>query len=513
MFTSNNQQAADFVSSLLVVEDDDYDFKLVAREFERQPRSFKLARAVTLREASKLYESGNYDAIILDLHLVNGSGLDFLNIVRAKSTETPVLILTGQGSESDAVTAIKNGASEYLIKGLDTFRKLPSLVSSMLVENERDSLHLQTLAELQEWRKRFMDFAEATSDWLWETDKENRFIFVSVGVVESLGLSPSDLIGSTFAQLGGVRYKGDWELLQTRLEGRRRFRDLHIEVVLRDGGVHTLSMSAKPHFSHTGEFLGYRGTASNISEKIQSERKLREALAASQSASAAKSKFLAVMSHELRTPLNAIIGFSDIMLTGVWDGMAERQKECMEDIRRAGGQLLKMVGEILDLSRIEAGKFEITPETFAVEEAIEASVHMVRSAAASRDLDITVHGGGDDTTIFADRSAFDHVVGNVLSNAVKFSPENGAIDISVDARDDGVRITISDHGIGIAQEDLGELMEPFHRLGDVYTSVHDGAGLGLSIVQGIMDAHGGTVDIDSEIDVGTAVRLFFPKKE
>lgn len=244
---------------------------------------------------------------------------------------------------------------------------------------------------------------------------------------------------------------------------------------------------------------------------------LRDDLAAANEAAAAaevaKGRFLAVVSHELRTPLNAIIGFSDMLLHEMFGGFKDpRQKEYVGLVRESGQHLLAVVTSILDVSRIESGVYATEPEPFRFVEAVEMCQSMMRLQAEAKNIDLQTRIAPDAGEINADRRAVQQILINLVSNAIKFTPDGG--DVVVGAKRIGSRLHfwVRDTGIGIAEEDFENLGKPFMQIQNDYTRRFEGTGLGLSLVKGLVALHDGTMSIESMPGEGTTVTISLPVK-
>jgi cell cycle sensor histidine kinase DivJ len=225
----------------------------------------------------------------------------------------------------------------------------------------------------------------------------------------------------------------------------------------------------------------------------------------------AKSRFLAAVSHELRTPLNSIIGFSDMLVHGMAGEFADaRQREYVELIRESGTHLLSVVNAILDVSKIEAGAYSIRPEPFVVAEAIELCRSMMAQQAHDQGVRLTAEVTPGTGEICADRRAVQQIMLNLLSNAVKFTPAGGEVGIEVQRRGSRLRLAVRDTGIGIAEEDLGRLGQPFMQVRNDFTRQFDGTGLGLSLVKGLVRLHEGEMTIECAPGEGTTVAVMLP---
>jgi signal transduction histidine kinase len=239
--------------------------------------------------------------------------------------------------------------------------------------------------------------------------------------------------------------------------------------------------------------------------------RLEESRREAETANQAKSTFLAIMSHELRTPLNAIIGFADVIRTEALGPVENpRYREYINDIRDSGAHLLELINKILDLSKIEAGKFELAPELLSTEPAIRSVLRLFREQATSAGVRFELSVEASACAIRADERALKQMLINLVSNAMKFAPRGSAIELAATGTEEGVEISVSDRGIGIAPEDIEKAVAPFSQLGDPMTRRHEGTGLGLSLVKAVIELHGGTLAIGSAPGGGTLVRLRFP---
>ncbi|HEY2836332.1 MAG TPA: ATP-binding protein [Rhizomicrobium sp.] len=239
---------------------------------------------------------------------------------------------------------------------------------------------------------------------------------------------------------------------------------------------------------------------------------LSRALAAANEASRAKSNFLALMSHELRTPLNAIIGFSEVLGEEMFGPLGnKRYREYAYDIHGAGCHLLALINDILDLSKAEAGKFDLNSEDVAPGDLIAECLKLMRGRAVNAKLSLTHGASGTMPNLLVDRLRLKQILLNLLSNAVKFTPPGGAIRISTEMDAEGrMIIAVSDTGIGIAPDMIQVALEPFRQISSPFARNAEGTGLGLSLAKALMESHGGQLQLDSALNLGTTARLVFP---
>jgi signal transduction histidine kinase/CheY-like chemotaxis protein len=224
-----------------------------------------------------------------------------------------------------------------------------------------------------------------------------------------------------------------------------------------------------------------------------------------------KSEFLASMSHELRTPLNAVIGFSEVLLDRLFGDLNDKQEEYLEDIRASGRHLLELLNEILDLSKIEAGKMELELEDTSVREALDHGVAMVRDRASRQGLSLNVVVDPDVDVIVADPLRLKQVILNLLTNAVKFTPAGGRIQARARRVDGEIRVSVEDSGIGIAEHDQERIFESFQQGPRSSSGAAEGTGLGLTLSKRIVELHGGRLWVESRLGHGSAFTFTVPE--
>ncbi len=248
-----------------------------------------------------------------------------------------------------------------------------------------------------------------------------------------------------------------------------------------------------------------------IAERKRTEEALLAAKEAAELANRSKSEFLANMSHELRTPLNAIIGFSEMIKTATFGPIGSpKYREYATDIYGSGQHLLNVITDILDISKIEAGKLELHEEPVDVPEAVESCLMLVNERAENAGLTLEIEIADDLPPLRADERKLKQILINLLSNAVKFTPEGGTVTTRVWChRDDGYVFQVADTGIGIAPDDIPKVLAPFGQVDSTLARKYEGTGLGLPLTKSLVEMHGGSFDLQSEPGVGTTVTARF----
>ena len=372
---------------------------------------------------------------------------------------------------------------------------------------EQDNVKTKLAAAVE----RLDDITRLVSDWVWETDRDMVLTYLSPRVHEVLGYHQLQLTGRPLADLL-AEPSAAIDALFAKTE-RRPFRDQAVEIADSGGEIHHVLLSGLPVYCPmSGDFLGFRGTAQDISELQRREQALLRAKEAAEYANRTKTEFLASMSHELRTPLNAIIGFSDIMHDEMLGPIGNaRYKGYAIDISDSAGHLLELINDILDTAKIEAGEMSLAEETVDPQDLVESVARLIapRAERAKLRLDLRLPEGIP--ALRADKTKLKQILINLLSNAVKFTPEGGAISLSAEVAGSGEFLfLVRDSGIGIAPGDMARAMAPFGQVDSRLSRKYEGTGLGLPLAKSLTELHGGSFELVSQTGVGTTVTLRLP---
>ncbi|WP_197410741.1 PAS domain-containing sensor histidine kinase [Devosia epidermidihirudinis] len=248
----------------------------------------------------------------------------------------------------------------------------------------------------------------------------------------------------------------------------------------------------------------------DITDRKDNEVAMAEARRAAEEASEAKSRFLATIGHELRTPLNAIVGFSEMMTSGIGGEPSATHKEYAGLIHQSGRHLLEVVRMLLDMSKIEAGKFELQTEPFMPATIVQPCFNMLEAAAQEREIRLVANIASDMPMLMADERSCRQILLNLMSNAIKFSHPGGTVTVSLKRQGQAINLSVSDHGVGMAPDSIKRVGEAFFQEQNGLARQYEGTGLGLSIVKGLVDLHEGTLRAISEIGAGTTMTVLLP---
>jgi cell cycle sensor histidine kinase DivJ len=390
---------------------------------------------------------------------------------------------------------------------------LAALVQAVLIAAAAQDRQRAADAAAAEGAAMYRFLADNAMDLITRHSSDGRVRFASPATSALLGRLPDELVGLA---LPSIVHPDDLSAVQAALmESSYHGRAGCAEVRLshKDGHYVWAEIRCRPAREGLNVPAEIVAVTRDISERKIQERALVEARDAALDASRAKSRFLANMSHELRTPLNAIIGFSEVMTREMFGPVGPRYQEYSRLIYESGGHLLELINSVLDMSKIEAGKFELVEELFDLEETAQSAVRFLRIPAERACVVLKLGIAPGARLVFADRRAVKQILVNLLSNGVKYTPPGGEVKVTARALSDtgrGIEIVVSDTGTGIARADLERLGQPFEQVENAEVRAKEGTGLGLALVKSLAAMHGGEAVLDSALGEGTTVTVRLP---
>lgn len=404
------------------------------------------------------------------------------------------------------------GTADWLFVGIAAYA-----AAVMIIAVTANRLNFAANASSRNHLKTFSMLVESVKDAVVRYDTDGGILFLSRSSATLLNCQRFELDGSGFFERVHVMDRPAY-LAALSDAGKRGLRT-GVEIRMRRDGEAGeparfiwVELDLSPVIDE-GEGTAPReiiGLLRDISDRKQAESELEKARVDAEEASQAKSRFLATVGHELRTPLNAIVGFSDMMQAGIGGEPSAQHREYAALISQSGHHLLEVVNMLLDMSRIEAGKFEVQPEPFKPETLVEPCIQIVEKSAADRGIRLEADMPVALPMLVADERACRQVLINLLSNAVKFSHDGGVVRLAMKRRGRMLLVSVSDAGIGMKPEMINRIGEPFLQAQDGLSRRYEGTGLGLSIVKGLVGLHNGRVEIISEPGNGTTVVVLLP---
>ncbi|MEQ1754979.1 MAG: ATP-binding protein [Micropepsaceae bacterium] len=357
---------------------------------------------------------------------------------------------------------------------------------------------------------RFM--TEAATDIIVRHRPDGAPVFISHAVESILGYRPEELLGSAPFQ---HTHPDDLACtMASIMEAKETGKPITYMYRARHKLGHYVWLESTVRFAESdneSENGGAISVTRDVSKRKLFEDELLQARERAESANHTKTRFLANMSHELRTPLNAIIGFSDIMVREMFGPMSNmRYAEYANLVHESGALLLDLINDLLDMSKIEAGKYELHFETFHADEALNTGLQLLRTRAQDKGIEISTQVAPQNLCVRADRRVFKQVLLNLVSNAVKFTNPGGKIFVGASEIEKGVQLLVRDNGIGIPAEFLPRIAQPFEQASNDPARTHGGSGLGLALVKSLIALHGGEFNVQSKLGHGTEVTVTLP---
>ncbi len=347
----------------------------------------------------------------------------------------------------------------------------------------------------------------------WKADNTWPVLFVSKNITR-FGYTPEDFLTGDI-DYGDIVHPDDLKTVQSRLQEQmnNKVDDFTTEyrIITRSGEIHWVDERTFIRYDENRNVQYLKGIVVDVTKRKIAEEGLVEAKLEAEQANRAKSQFLASMSHELRTPLNSIIGFADIILERIHGELTDKQHKYVTNISDSGRHLLTLINNILDLSKVESGKMELSIEQFNPEDVIKGIKYNTHSLTSRKNIELQTSIDPYITTIDADRIKFKQILYNLVSNAIKFTPENGLITIKAKLKDDMINLEVTDSGIGISEENISRLFQPFSQIES--QKQQEGTGLGLVLVKHFIEMHHGNIYVNSEIGKGSTFGFNIPIKQ
>ena len=369
----------------------------------------------------------------------------------------------------------------------------------------------RTQEALERANERFEDITRLVSDWVWETQRDLSLTYVSPRVVDTLGYHPREFRGRRLEAL--IDASAQAMKVSQALDARFPFQNIEVTMSSKWSGTRLFQLSGLPVYSRrSGDFVGFRGTARDITEAVAHEEELRQAAHQAETANTTKNEFLANMSHELRTPLNAIIGFTEIMKLEQFGPIGDqRYREYSHLVLDSAHHLLNLINDILDVAKIEAGKLDLNESVVGANAVVESVVRLMGERAGEAQIAMRPKIPTDLPKIRADERKLKQILLNLLSNAIKFTSPGGQVTLSAKVASDGCFcFLVTDTGFGIAAKDMETALSPFGQVDSGHDRKYQGTGLGLPLSKALTELHGGALAIESAPEVGTTVTVRLP---
>lgn len=417
-------------------------------------------------------------------------------------------------------------AETRLDTGSNIFKPIEIAFSMLRMSEDKGLRVVGTITDIEKRRRaeiavreaeqRYRAMFENATSGIYQTSQEGRYINANPALAEILGYSTTqELIDGVQDLASDVYVKAeDYEAFKQKLLFEGRVFGVVSEVKRKDGRKIWIMENARVVRNERGGIQYFEGSVSDVTETKMAEEAMRQARIQAEMSSRSRMEFLANMSHELRTPLNAIIGFSEIIKDEIMGKHQEPvYKEYAQDIYNSGNYLLKVISEILEVSKIESGTRELNLSTFRLRKALNSCMTIMTGRIEDAKVTVTQDIPEDLPELLAEELAIKQIMLNLLSNAVKFTPEGGKVTIGAHLTDDKqMIIEVTDTGIGMSADEIAKALQPFSKIDNNFGSMKEGTGLGLTIVDSLLRLHGGELQLISEKGKGTTARIVLPTR-
>ncbi len=443
-----------------------------------------------------------------------------------------MIYVQDQAELKKSIKALISGASNSYrsftrIRSADGKFRAVEFSLSLVRQSDQKEMHLVgTITDVEERRraeralseaeKKYRNIVENAASGIYQVTPAGQFLSVNPAYARILKYDSSDLILRDVRNATEDIYKDSAERdkFLTEIELLNIAKSYETQVKRADGTVVWISDNVRPVFDEEQNLLYFEGSIEDIDQRRKAQMALKEAKTESDLANRAKSEFLANMSHELRTPLNAVIGFSDIIRSEAFGKIEQEEyKEYAGSIYDSGNNLLKVINEILDVSRIEAGERTLQEGAVNVRESVLSCISLMDNKIKSAKIRIENKVTDEGLGLIGESQAIKQMILNLVGNSVKFSPPNSLIMIDANVTDRGqLNLSITDTGIGMTDLELEKALSPFGQVEVEHNRNTSGTGLGLTLVKSLIELHGGELDLVSQKGIGTTATLIFPAK-
>ena len=405
------------------------------------------------------------------------------------------------------------------------FRAVELAMSMIRQDEDRQLRVVGTITDVEERRraeralaeaeKKYRTIVENAAGGIYQLTPEGLYLSANPAMARILGYDTPEELLRWVKNANGLVYTDIEErqnFINTLITQKHIF-GYEIEVLTKDGTKIWVRENIRVVKDDQNNVMYFEGSMEDITQRKEADIALMQAKIQSDIANRAKTEFIANMSHELRTPLNAIIGFSDIMKNEVMGALGQDiYKDYVTDINKSGKSLLKIINEILDISKIEAGKRELSEREFPLLETLKSCLNFYETRMKEKNLTVIIEAN-DMPSLIGEELSIKQVIGNIYSNAIKYTPNGGRITVFTNYDSNGAfRLSITDTGIGMGNHDIKKALSPFGQLDNSLDRDGAGTGLGLPLSQALMTIHGGSIEILSEKSIGTTVALIFPSQ-
>ena len=485
---------------ILVVDDE----KIIREGAERilQKEGWKTTIAESGERGLELMRGNPFQILMLDLMMPGISGMEVLKYAQENQPDLLVIVITGYATIENAVEAMRNGAYDFIAKPFtpDQLRiVVRRAMDKINLEREAERLRMERAKSLQDVaneKSKTLTIINQMADGVLVTDQHGCIVLNNPAVTRMLGLEEESPLGKHLSEWTG---SDDLTQMLNKVLCMESFQDRGIsqELAWGDPPKRFFVAHAAPVRNEKGEIFGSVTVFNDVTWLKELDRM--------------KSEFVDMVSHELRSPLSSIRQKLSLIVDGLTGEVNEEQEQIVSRVQHRIDGLIGMISNLLDLSRIESGRLVQQKERIALSEIIDEAMDLITQEAEKKGLTCEVATDAQLFPLHADRQSLETVMINLLSNAVKYNREGGRVSVSAHNRGEFVEIQVADNGVGISEEDLPRIFDKSYRIRSEYTRKVIGSGIGLPLVKAIVEAHFGSITVESETGKGTTFTVLLPR--
>ncbi|MFC1967329.1 ATP-binding protein [Chloroflexota bacterium] len=484
-------------AAILVVEDDEALLTLIQKRLTRA--GYRVEGVSNGADALSRIDGNRFNLLMLDYGLPDMSGEQFVKTMARRKINVPFIVATGQGDEKIAVRMMKLGARDYVVKDTAFLDVLPQVVNLILERLATENRLAEAEESLKESERKYRELVESSSDMIFTINPDGYFTFVNAAWKNSLGYTDEETNGlRSLDLLHPEDVESYREALGHVLKGHNLI-NIEFRHITHQGSYIAMQASISPIFNSRGEVEAVLGVSVDVTERKKAEEKVRQL-------DRMKAEFVSNVSHELRTPIHTITGFAKELLDAPEMDKKTRE-EFLAIIARQSEHLNDLVNDILDISRLESGRFQINKQPLSIEDVIHSVIEDLSGLAGEKSTVITEDIAAGLPQIEADEKRIKQVIANLVGNAIKFGDSGNNIVVGCRVVENELVLGVQDHGIGIPEEAMPYLFEKFYRVDD---ENRGGTGLGLNISKQIIESHGGRIWVESVAGKGSTFSFTLP---